>query len=105
MYSCQPAIIIIDRDDYLAPNLSRALSADPTKASKERTRTETANGFGTATLLVYGSSIPRTMSCFRRMMHAATIANVVRTAPMPQLNTSAVVTGSVSLITRRYASR
>lgn len=56
-------------------------------------------------LVAYGSSSPRSSSCFLRTMHAATIANVVRTAPMPQLNTNAVERGSVSLMTRRYASR
>ena len=54
---------------------------------------------------VYGSSRPRSMNCFRRIMQAATMANVVRTAPIPQLKTSAVDRGSVSLMTRRYASR
>ena len=56
-------------------------------------------------LALYGSSRPRSINCFLRTMHAATMAKVVRTAPIPQLNTSAVDNGSVSLITRRYASR
>ena len=55
--------------------------------------------------VVYGSSSPRSRNCFLRTMQAATMANVVRTAPIPQLKTSAVERGSVSLITRRYASR
>lgn len=57
------------------------------------------------TLVAYGSGIPREMSCFRLTREAATMAKVVRTAPMPQEKTSAVVSGSVARITRTYASR
>jgi len=46
----------------------------------------------------YGSSFPRERSCFLLTIDAATIANVVRTAPMPQENTSDVFRGSVVLI-------
>jgi hypothetical protein len=53
----------------------------------------------------YGSSIPRARTCFLLTSDAATMANVVRTTPMPQENTSAVFKGSVAVITRRYASR
>ena len=54
---------------------------------------------------VHGSCIPRIMSCLLRTRDTATIAKVVLTAPIPQLNINAVVKGSVFLITRRYASR
>jgi hypothetical protein len=44
----------------------------------------------------YGSGPPFAMICFRRTREAATIANVVRTAPIPQEKTRAVFVGSVS---------
>lgn len=55
--------------------------------------------------IAYGSGPPLFMICLRRTREAATMANVVRTAPIPQENTSAVCAGSVSRITRKYASR
>lgn len=42
------------------------------------------------TLLAYGSSIPLSISCLRRTSDAATIAKVVRTAPIPQEKTREV---------------
>ena len=53
------------------------------------------------TLTPKGSGMPLSSICFRRTIDAATIANVVRTAPIPQLKTSAVFRGSVSRITLR----
>ncbi len=55
--------------------------------------------------IAYGSGPPLSIICLRRTREAATMANVVRTAPIPQENTSAVFAGSVSRITRKYASR
>jgi len=56
-------------------------------------------------LVAKGSGKPLSTSCFLLMIRAATIANVVLTAPTPQLKTRDVRKGSVSRITRRYASR
>jgi len=56
-------------------------------------------------LVAKGSGKPLSTSCFLLIMRAATIANVVLTAPTPQLKTRDVCKGSVSRITRRYASR
>ena len=49
----------------------------------------------------YGSGKPLSISCFRRTKDAATMAKVVRTAPIPHEKTRAVWVGSVSLIIRR----
>jgi len=56
-------------------------------------------------LVPKGSGKPLSTNCFLLMMRAATIANVVLTAPIPQLKTRDVRKGSVSRITWRYASR
>jgi hypothetical protein len=53
----------------------------------------------------YGSSILPARSCCLLTMDAATIAKVVRTAPMPHENTTDVFRGSVALMIRTYASR
>lgn len=55
--------------------------------------------------MAYGSGPPWFMICLRLTNEAATMAKVVRTAPMPQEKTRAVLVGSVSRMTRRYASR
>ena len=49
----------------------------------------------------YGTGKPLSIICFRRTKDAATMAKVVRTAPMPQEKTRAVPIGSVSLMMRR----
>lgn len=55
--------------------------------------------------MLYGSGIPISRSCLRLTSEAATMAKVVRTAPIPQENTSDVLVGSVARMTLRYASR
>jgi hypothetical protein len=54
-----------------------------------------------AELIPKGSEKPLSTNCFRLIIWAATIAKVVRTAPIPQLKTNDVRKGSVSRITRR----
>lgn len=49
----------------------------------------------------YTSPLPALIICFLLTICAATIANVVLTAPMPHVKTSEEMVGSVDLITRR----
>jgi hypothetical protein len=49
--------------------------------------------------------IPRTSNCLLLTTSAATIANVVLTAPIPHENTNDVLNGEVGFIKRRYASK